>query len=91
MADHKDSPDPKNSSAKTDDPDWEFNVVTPTVSNETLQNTTNSKISNSHFSKANNNLILDNSAVPRTKTRSAMALDVANGKKVELKDEYNCA
>lgn len=75
MTNHKDS----------EDEDWEFHVNPPEVKYA-------EEVKDTHrITKRQNNLALDEAAVPRTKTRSAMALEMENTKDDELADVYSFA
>lgn len=68
----------------SEDEDWEFNVNPPEVKYEEAKDI-------KRVTSRQKNLALDEAAVPRTKTRSAMALEIEGVKDDELKDVYSFA
>jgi uncharacterized RDD family membrane protein YckC len=92
MTNPKDSKTTKVSEEKTENQEWEFDTILPKVKYEEDHKKTESQVNNTHMvTRKTKRLALDESAVPRTKTRSAMALEVQGAEDHLLKDEYNFA
>ncbi|MDD4974918.1 MAG: RDD family protein [Bacteriovorax sp.] len=74
------------------DQDWEFEAILPKVKNEEDHKNSEPQVKKTHIiGRRQQSLALDQSAVPRTKTRSAMALEIQEAEEDALKDEYSFA
>lgn len=87
MTDRKDDSGDKN---KDSTGEWEFSKLAPSTKSTAIADlplAKNKKIG----ALKRQSLVLDTGAVPRTKTRSAMALEMDGGAEKETGDVYNCA
>jgi uncharacterized RDD family membrane protein YckC len=82
---------PKDPKELNENQEWEFDAVSPKIKSKN-QTKTESQVKRAHIiAKKPTSLALDEGAIPRTKTRSAMAMDIQGQENVELKDEYTFA
>ncbi|MBC7429362.1 MAG: RDD family protein [Bacteriovorax sp.] len=92
MTNHKGFSDSKIPNEKTENQDWEFEAVLPKIKYEEKQTKAESQVKDTHVvARKQKSLALDEGAIPRTKTRSAMAMEIQDQENVELKDEYSFA
>lgn len=73
------------------DDEWEFTNVGSKIQLEKSKQEPPPHKREKIISKKNNKLVLDDGSVPRTKTRSAMALEMQGQDEDNLKDVYNLA
>lgn len=71
------------------DDDWDFTTVKPTVKYETPEDATESQVKDTKLvTRKKPQLILDESAAPRMKTRSEMAAELSKGNEDEEWDSF---
>lgn len=90
MTDRKDNGDDDKDKTKDSTGEWEFSKLAPSpkeTASVDLPAVPNKKIRT--FKKQS--LVLNTGAVPRTKTRSAMALEMNGEAEIEMGDVFNCA
>lgn len=90
MTDRKDNGDEDKDKTKDSTGEWEFSKLAPSpkeTASVDIPTAPNKKIR----ALKKQSLVLDTGAVPRTKTRSAMALEMDDGPEKEMGDVFNCA